>query len=228
VKPFPTPALTWQPGETRLHVYACPDLNVDRELADLIGVAREVMAQFPPQIMVPVDDAWLHATVSMVSMPAASLDAPTRVRLAETLVAAVVGVPAFQLTAGPALCGTGGVVLDLSGDQPGQPWDQLSTLVRRAILEVCGPQALRYNAGAPHISLSYAASHADSGPVQGRLRQAVRARAPFSVNEIRLLDVHQDAEAHLYTWQSLARIPLAGSARDPREAISADTVPDRT
>ncbi|MEV6927056.1 2'-5' RNA ligase family protein [Dactylosporangium sp. NPDC051485] len=210
---FISDARVWR-EPSRFHVYVLPDLHRDQALAGLIGKARTVMAGYPAIAAVP--DAWLHATVQMVTGRAGD-DITTGQR--EALTAAVQhrlgGVAPFTVTAGSALANRSGVVLDLDGDEPDEPWTALSSGVRDAITDVFGPGSTDYDPGPPHITLGYAHGPADSGEVQSALRRTVRpSHAPLHVDAVWVLDVIQDPARSEYRWrQPVARIPLHGSAR---------------
>lgn len=109
MRPFPPPELVWAPGETRLHVYALPDLRTD------------------------------------------------------------------------------------------------------AVGRVCGPRALAYEAGPPHISLSYCRAPIDSGVLQSRLRRTARpSRAPLTVTRVQATRCRPGRRrAHLHLAAG-ARGPLGG------------------
>jgi len=150
----------------------------------------------------------------MLSLPAAHLPDGGVERLAAALRGALADLAPFTLTAGSPLAGTGSVELDLDGDLPGQSWARLSERVGDAIGEVFGPAALQYRPPPPHLTVAYCARATDSGRIQSALRRRVRpSHAPMTVDAVHLLDVHQDAHQHTYTWptQTAIRIPLAGT-----------------
>jgi hypothetical protein len=214
MRPFPPPELVWAPGESYLHVYAVPATNWNIGLAELVSRARAVAAA-TCGALVPVADQWLHATVQMITVPAGRIDGPGREALAAALAVQLAGIPPMDLTVGPPLCGTGGVVLDaiaadgsdIAGDGP---WQALRDRTEHAIRQVIGNEGLNYDPGPPHVSVAYAARHADSGPVQSSLQRIRPGRARWRVDAVELLDVVQDAHAHTYTWRPLARIPFGG------------------
>jgi hypothetical protein len=212
VRPFPPPELTWRPCESFLHVYALPDTARNPALAELAGRVRAVVAACGGAVM-PVPDQWLHATIQMVTVPAAQLPRPLRGALARELAARLAGIPPLDLLAGPPLAGDGGVVLDVTamdgtGNMTDAPWRLLRERVETAIGIAVGAQALRYEPGPPHISIGYAAAEADSGPVQAGLQRIRPGRARWRLDAVELVDVSQDAVAHCYTWRRVARIPL--------------------
>jgi hypothetical protein len=213
MRPFPPLKLAWAPGESYLHVYALPAQR-SIGLLELVSQARTVAAG-TRGALVPVADQWLHATVQMITVPAARIDRPSREALAATLAVQLADVLPIDLTVGPPLCGTGGVVLDTTSaegaDGSGDgPWRALRDRTEEAIRQVIGTQGLTYDPGPPHMSVAYAARHGDSGPVQSRLQLIRPGRARWRVDAVELLDVVQDAHAHTYTWRPLARIPFGG------------------
>lgn len=210
VQRFIQGATVWPSGWTKLHVYVTPRPDRDVGLWRLIALSREVMADYPAVVMVP--DEWLHATVQMVDgRPAADVDADQRAALVDALHHQVAAVPAFDVVVGPAMANRAGVLLDMDGDQPGEPWAVLSGRVRAAIGEVFGESALSYEPGPPHVTLGYAGGGEDSGIVQSRLRRHVRpGRAGMHVDAVILVDVIQDQAANAYRWTQIARVPLGG------------------
>jgi hypothetical protein len=228
MRPFPPPELVWAPGVSYLHVYALPAAHRNIGLAELISQSRAVAAD-TCGALVPVGDQWLHATVQMITVPAAHLDLPCREALTAALSAQLADVPALDLTVGPPLCGTGGVLLDATavqgaGRASDGPWRALRDRTEEAIRQVIGNCGLNYDPGPPHISVAYAARDADSGPVQSSLQRIRPGRARWRVDAVELLDVVQDADAHTYTWRPVARIPFgeclqpAGGGRRARMA----------
>jgi hypothetical protein len=207
---FITAERTWL-EPTRWHVYVLPDLDTDPALQRLIERARGVMEQYP--VLSVVEDAWLHATVQMVTGRAGeAVSAAERAALVTALQEQVGILPAFTVTAGSVLANGAGVVVDLDQDQPGEPWDVLSSAVRDAILTTFGPGSVDYDPGPPHVTLAYATGPEDSGVVQSQLRRTVRPnRAPMTVNAVWLLDVIQDVDRSQYRWlEPIARISLDG------------------
>jgi hypothetical protein len=226
MRPFPTPELTWRPGESFLHVYALPAVGRDAPLGDLISRARAVGAAGGGPLA-PVPDRWLHATVQMITVPAAEISRSMRNRLTTVLAGHLSGLPPLDLIVGPPLCGTGGVILDITaldatGHLTDAPWQQVRGRAETAIRQVLGGQALRYEPGPPHISLAYAAADTDSGPIQASLQRVRPGRAGWRMDALDLVDVTQDAAAHTYTWRPIARIllgdPMKPAGHDPLTA----------
>ncbi|HEV2637264.1 MAG TPA: 2'-5' RNA ligase family protein [Actinocrinis sp.] len=215
MEPFLPPTMVWPPGETRWHCYALPDRIRDPALADLIDRTRAAALAAAADALAPVEDQWAHATVHMISRPAAEL-APGAVQaLASTLTRSLAGLPAFRLPAGSASAGTGSVLLGLNEDVPGRPWNTLSGLVDQAIGAHFGPRAQQYRPPPPHLSMAYCAKPTDTAAIESSLQTVRAAQQPtkawMTINEVYLVDVHQDAIAHTYTWnkETAIRIPLA-------------------
>jgi hypothetical protein len=198
----------WPVGESRLHVYVLPEPDLDVDLAALLQRCRRVLEQF--DFLVPVAEQWLHTTVQMVTgRPAVAIDEQARQQLTDELTRELTAVRPFVLRAGGPSAGRSGVVLDLDGDQPGDPFLDLYQRVRHAISTVLGPGSIEYGTLPAHLTLAYAGGPGDSGLVQSALRRQVRpATAPMSVRAVHLLDVVQDATTNEYQWTSLASIPL--------------------
>lgn len=208
MRPFPPPNEVWPTEETRLHVYVMPNRAANADLLDLVDQARSVCAQFADS-NVFVDEQWLHATVRQIVRDARGVGEHQRYLLTGELTQSVSGLAPFMLAVSGLSAGSGGVLLDLDGHGPGQPWHELSGRVAQAIARVCGPGSVTYDPGPPHISLTYCRREIDSGRVESALRQHMRlVRASFVVREVHLVDVIQDVGAHTYTWRNIARIPL--------------------
>jgi hypothetical protein len=210
VDQFVTAERIW-PEATRWHVYVLPDLDTDAALRRLVEQSRTVIGQHAALSVVP--DAWLHATVQMVTGRAgADVTEMQQAALVAGLHEHVGILAPFTATGGSVQANRSGVVVDLDLDLPGEPFAVLGERVRAAIRGVFGDEGLRYDPGTPHITLAYATGHEDSGIVQSRLRRTVRpSRAPLTIDAVWLLDVIQDADRSQYRWHPpIARIPLRG------------------
>jgi hypothetical protein len=207
---FPSPALVWPHGQTRWRVCVLPDRQRDLELFDLIDKARKVFSGFPGTL-VEVPDAHLNAPVYPVPGSAQDPNVGLLTSLLTTELGARLGaMPSFTLLAGPASAETESVLLDLDGDQVGDPWDELSGRVGDAVGRMFGDEAPGLTVPPPHLTLAYGAQPCDSGLIQARLRtQARPALAPFTVDAVHLVVVTQHPDAHTYTLAANPiRIPL--------------------
>ena len=212
--PFPPPAKVW-PNDaatggpsTKWHVYALPNLERDTELAQLIATAQAVTEKASPGCVVPVEPAWLHTTVHMIDRPAASLTGREVSEFALSLAHEFARIPPFTLTARTPIATMGGLLLDLDGDRPGEPWQRVSDVVGETIVAHYGPHARRDGKIPPHMSLGYAALQIDSGIVQSALHHARLYPAAFTIDELHILEVHQHATEHRYTWNTTTAIPI--------------------
>lgn len=215
MEPFPTPELVWAPAETRWHVYVLPR-EEDTDLAQLIEHTEQVAVEVADDALVPVG-AFAHATVHMISQPAAELANGSVDAFAQDLRAVLADHRPFSATAGGPRAAGGSVLLDMDGDQQGGPWAELTADVGEAIKGRFGPEALRYEVPPPHISVAYCAASTDSGRLQSALEQRVRpSHASMKVEEVWLIEVRQDARAHTYTWSehTAVRIPLGRGHRE--------------
>ena len=204
MRPFFAGSRLWPTGTRRLHVYALPDPSADAHLADLMIRSASVLAEHPT--VAPVAPQWLHVTVQRVD---SDVTTDQTQDLVTALQAGLTDIPAFALTAGPPLATTNSVLLDLDGDQPGEPWAMLTAAVRAAIASVLGPQAITAIPDPPHLTLAYGTGDTESGILQDHLRHRVRpARARLSVREVWLLDVVQDPARAEYRWTAGHRFPL--------------------
>lgn len=213
MKPFPTPEQVWGPGQARWHVYVLPRAQ-DEQLAELLRRSTQVSLEVADGVLVPTGE-YAHATVQMISIPAAEVPQAELDLFADDLRAALSELEPFTVDVGSALATTGAVLLDMDQDLPGQPWDALNTSVKEAIRARFGEQALKYLTPPPHITVAYCAKPTDSGVLGSQLRRRVRpSRAPMTVDAVWLLDVHQNVEARTYTWswESAVRVPLGSTA----------------
>jgi hypothetical protein len=215
MEPFPPPHMVWAPGETRWHCYALPDYVRDASLAELIRRSRAAALEVAGDDLASVEDEWVHATVSMISVPAAELESGAVEALARGLGRVLAEVPAFRLPARRPWAADSSVLMGLAEEEvPGQPWNVLSGLVEQAIGEQFGSRAMQYVPPPPHVTLAYCAKPTESAAIEAALRKvnqtAQTQRAHMSVGEICLVDVRQDAVAHTYTWnkETVIRIPL--------------------
>ncbi len=113
------------------------------------------------------------------------------------------------MTAGSPLTGATAVMLDLTGDSPGEPLHRLHQRVRAAAVDLLGTQALGKSPLPAHLTIAYAVGSGDAGPVAGTLRRIRPPHAHLTVDRILLVDVVQDAARHEYRWTTVADIPLA-------------------
>ena len=207
---FPPRGLEWPAGETRWRVCVLPDRDRDLELFDLIDKARKVFSGFPGALA-KVPDAHLNAPVYPVPGSARDANLSSLTALLATELGARLGaMPVFTLLAGPASAETELVLLDLDGDQVGDPWDELTGRVGDAVGRMFGDEAPGLTLPPPHLTLAYGAQPCDSGLIQARLRtQARPALAPLTVDAVHLVVVTQHPDAHTYTLgANPIRIPL--------------------
>jgi hypothetical protein len=193
----------WPDGVAVLYVFAVPDLTRDTELAALVHGSQAVVKDLP---ITPALDEWLHVTIDQVTGAVGrSITQAERDNLAVALREELARVEPLTLTAGSMLSYASGVICDLSPD------DGLSDLhhrVRSVINAVCQPEACRYEWGVQHMAIGYAYGKADSDQVQRLLRRVRPSHAPLHIDEVHLVDVAADHQAHQITWKHLARIPL--------------------
>jgi hypothetical protein len=212
--PFPSPDLLWPVRETRWRVCVLPDRQRDLELFDLIDKARKVFSGFSGTL-VEVPDAHLNAPVYPVPGSAQDANVGLLTTLLATELSARLGaMPSFTVLAGPASAETESVLLDLDGDQVGDPWDELSGRVGDAVGRIFGEEMPGLTIPPPHLTLAYGAQSCDSGLIQARLRtQARPTLAPLTVDAVHLVVVTQHPDAHTYTLDTnLIRIPLRARA----------------
>lgn len=213
MEPFPPPALVWPGGQTRWRVCVLPDRHRDREMFDMIDKARKVFISFPGALA-EVPDSHLHAPAYPVPVTAPEVNQDVLAALATELGARLGAMTPFTLAAGSVGAETGSVLLDLDGDQVGEPWDELSGRIGDAVGRMFGDDAPGMALALPHLTLAYGAQTCDSGLIQERLRAQVRpARAPLTVDAVHLVSVTQQVDDHNYTLGPLPiRIPLRDRA----------------
>lgn len=209
MEPFPTPDSVWPAGQPRWRICVLPDAARDSALYSLIDQARKILAEDP---LAEVADADLHVALCPVPMLEQGPDEQLTRELSIELATRLAMLSPFVLTAGPASTETGSVLLDLDGDQLGEPWDELCGRVIDALARVFGEDTLGPTATPAHLTIGYGAGHCDSGALQHRLRTGLRpGRAPLIVDAIHLVEVCQDAPGHRYVLGRTAlRVPLRG------------------
>ncbi|GAB3653371.1 2'-5' RNA ligase family protein [Glycomyces tarimensis] len=205
----PTPATPrsgqrWPEGWTKLHVYLT-DLDEVKPVADSY---RPVIEEVPGEVAVP--HQWLHATVASIECDAADIAAGTRHRLVERLRERVGEQEPFDITVGPALAATGAIMLDTS---PDAEFQQLVHTCVDVINEIVDGGHGRPCGGPGHVSLSYRpdslGADTQRGAIQNHLRDVRPGRAEITVTGVDLVRVIQAEDASTYTWETVARIPLA-------------------
>lgn len=223
MRPFPTPEKVWPPvvGEDgsaepqrRWEVYVRPDPD-DKRLMAFIRQCRQIGTQVGGDALVPVSDAFLHATVLQVSVPSIEVGEARRVSLIEQLHAEAAGLQPFAVTVGGPSAGESSVMLNLDQDLPGEPWAELSERVTAVVRRVVGDSALAAVPPPPHLTCAYGARQVDSGPIQSALRRRLRPQFVTTViDSVWLLEVRQDAAAHTYTWDeaTAVQIPLGADS----------------
>lgn len=193
----------WPDGWTKLHVYLT-DLEEVKTLADSY---RPVIDEAAGDV--PVAHEWLHATIASVECDAATIPQATRARLVERLRERAGEQQAFDLTVGPALASMSAIMLDTF---PDRAFQRLVASCVEVIDEVVDGKVGRPCGGPGHISLSYrpdAAGVDDGrGHVQNHLRDIRPGRVEISVTGVELVRVSQSEDASVYTWDTIARIPL--------------------
>ncbi|WP_229070408.1 2'-5' RNA ligase family protein [Actinoplanes sp. DH11] len=195
----------WPAGETLLHVYAIPDLDRDQELAELAAGCRSALAGHP---LTFVQDRWLHITIMQIAdRYGAQVPPAERAHLAAALTRRLATVPPFTLTVGSCLAQTSVVMFDV---HPDDEIGRLGAAVHEAVGAVRGPEALRYHAGIPHMTIGYANGEADNADIQRDLRRVRPSHAPMTIDRVHLVDVAVDATAKTVTWSPIAEIPLGG------------------
>ncbi|WP_188302200.1 2'-5' RNA ligase family protein [Streptomyces sp. CBMA123] len=200
----------WPDGARVLHVYAVPNLQVDHQLARLVGECRKAMLPFP---ITPIGDGTLHCTLEMVADTTADkITAEERGALLGALRKHLADAGPLEITAGSPVANRVGAFLDLS---PDDGLLDLRERVRAAIREVRGPGALLHDGGRPHISLGYSWATASSDELQTALRRISPSHAPVHVSGVQLLDVQfrqhsrpNGQTAWELSWELVAELPL--------------------
>lgn len=215
---FDTPPAEWASPRGKLHVYAVPPAPVQELAAEYHAAMRRhprLVSIQPPQ--------WLHMTVQLIDVHQADVEPCVLDKLAAVLRTELAGVPVFHLTMGPAVIGVHGITL-----RTPPPADEFTALVqhtRTAITDVLGDAAVAPGGANqnPHASLGYGVAAGDSDPLIRDLNDLWRAPVTFAVDEVQLVAVDQDATAGIYTWTTLATIPLGtATAQIIDQRIAAD------
>jgi len=200
--------LPWEDGTHVLHVYACPDLTRDHDLAALVTACHQAMKPYP----ITIDDpAVLHITLEMVADTTADQISPTeRQTLTTALHEHLADVAPIEALLGSPVANKAGVLLD-SGPDPAI--NALRDRVRQALVSVRGPGTLQHDGGRAHMTLGYAWGNADSDPLQSALRRISPSHATMTIDRVHLLDVcfrqrHDDTAGWAISWNQIAEIPL--------------------
>jgi len=191
----------WPQGWTKLRVYFTPRPAEIQLLADAY---RPVLAQC--DFVAPIRTEQLHEAVAVLQdRPASAVTAQEFTRLESLLRQRLADLPAFTVTAGGALAGRHGVMLDLT---PDAAFTELQRRARSAVVDVFGAEAAAYEGGRPHIALAYGRGPGDSGALQGRLRNATDLRARLTVDAVRIVEAVQDPPRDEIRWEERAFVPL--------------------
>ncbi|MFF3337819.1 2'-5' RNA ligase family protein [Streptomyces flavidovirens] len=206
----------WPDGASVLHVYALPDLRVDRDLGVLVEECRTAMKPFP---ILPLSDDLLHITVEMVSdVTSDHITATERAELVTGLRKSLAGVPSFQVLAGSPVANKAGAYLDC---WPDEDLHALHSAVRTALRTARGTDAVQYGNGRPHCSLGYSYADAESDLLQSAFRKISPSHASYTVRSVDLVDVTftrttpstaRSDTAWEFSFTSVATIPLADAA----------------
>lgn len=212
MKRWISPDRTWPAGVASWQVYVLPDFEVDDELEELLDAYAEVVRDPSWACLSPAALADLHVTVQPLAGWAHDRADADIAAVREALTARLAGLAPIPATAGPALAGSSGVLLDLvdARDRWGCSLEGLWRQVQAGITEALGAQALGRSGWPPHLTLAYASAERDSGEVQSALRRIRPGRAPWDIRAVHLCRVHQDADHDRYTWDQQLTIPLGG------------------
>jgi 2'-5' RNA ligase len=217
VKPFTLPSW-WTPGTSWLQVHALPDPHRDTGLARLAQQAGHAVADAP---IAPVEPAWLHVTVQILTgRPAQHIDPAQRHQLVAALAARLATTAPFTLTVQHVRAGEHGIRAELGGAGFGL----LVQRVRTALVEVAGPGAADYYTGRPHLALGYATGTADNAAIGEQLAQHCPTPAGLSmqVDAIHLLDVTHTGTS--FEWTAAAP-PISLPARTDTTPTTQHTAP---
>ncbi|MFB6724849.1 2'-5' RNA ligase family protein [Kribbella sp. NPDC056345] len=192
----------------KLHVYVVAPEQVRQYVDDYHAMMRRHTGLISVQ-----PREFLHVTVQLLEAHADDVSAADIAALGAALRAELENLPTFELTLGPPVIGVHSLGLRSSGIVPA--FTELVRHTRAAAEKILGPQAL-HDGGAlqrPHASLGYGLADGDSDPLIGELNALNFDRDPvrFTVDQVELLAVDQDATAGVYTWSKLNEIELAPS-----------------
>lgn len=195
-------------GARALHIYAVPDLTVDKDLAALVEQCRTAMRGHP---ILPAVDRYLHLTLDVVAARYSdTVSAAERAVLVETLEAALADVGAFTLQLGSPLAGRAGGLLDVS---PDCEVDALHRAIRAAVQQAV-PSDYVYPVPPVHCSLGYSYAVGSSDQLQSAFRRIRPSHAPMTVDSVQLVDVRfrqVPVDEHLawdLSWDHVATIAL--------------------
>ncbi|WP_415972640.1 2'-5' RNA ligase family protein [Rhodococcus sp. 077-4] len=202
---FDLPMTAWPHERNALHVYALPriDGSVLTPIQDAIRATGVCSVQ-------PTE--FLHATVTRIPAFLDTVRADTVRALRELLDEASAALAPFTVDM------TGPYVSEYSVGYEGsrsQQWDSLVRSVRACAATALGDAAMPPEPHAPHISLGYGTADSDSEPLIAELagldaRDDRRRTVRMNISEVRLLAVHQDSTAGIYTWDTISTHQLGG------------------
>lgn len=207
-----TPSFQGRPwnGDRVLHVYALPDQDTDAALLALADACHAAMAPYPIRAL---GNDQLHLTVEMITDATAdAIGESEREVLVEALREKLAAAEPVHTEIGHPYSNRAGVLFDV---WPDQDLLNVRALVRDAVREVRGDDAVLHDGGRPHMALGYSWDTADSDPLNSTLRAITPRRVPVTISRLYLLDVtftqQPLADGHSscdISWTPIAALPL--------------------
>lgn len=200
------PGAIWD-RQQRLHVYALPTDDLRQVVEQYHAAIADIAAEHglglqPPQ--------WLHLTVQMFHTTLADIPPQRLDELVDKLTAATTPLPRMQLRIGVPQVGAHSVELAVEPTADDQ-WSRTVHAVRDAADAVLGSDALP-DLGSnrvPHTSIGYGIGNGDSGELMSALKRIRLPPVAVDIDELHLVAVHQHPDRGCYTWDYLAKLPLA-------------------
>jgi 2'-5' RNA ligase len=205
----------WPAGREDYHWHVLPDTGLLGE-----RVARPYRELTHQEGLAPVRAPWLHVTVAHFA-PVTEISDGELAAITGLVRDRCAGIAPFAVTAGRAEAWGGGIVCPL---RPGALLRELWQVTTDAAAAVTGNRfpvlpPVYY----PHLTLAYATSHVDHGPVRAWLSDAEVAEVALPVTALVL--VAQQHDGCEITWRVTDGIPLAvgtsggGGLREGREHL---------
>jgi hypothetical protein len=189
----------WQPG-SRLYTFHFTFASLP-PVQKLAADARTRLAAF--SWLDPVPGQWLHCTTQGIGF-AGDVTETDLFAIAAAAHARLAAVPAATVTITAPHAASEGALCDVI---PDGSLDQARDAARAAIADVWGtsriPEAARWS---PHVSVAYANADGPAASVDAALAGIEGATVTLAVLDLILLG----RDRHVYEWETIDSIPLAG------------------
>ena len=149
-----------------------------------------------------IPDQWLHLTMQGLGF-AEDVSDKTAYEVGTAAGMRLQGVPAFDLTVGPAVLDPEAILLNV---QPDGPVRAVRDAIRSAIGEVLGEVPEKADGFTPHVSVAYSAGDGPAAPIAAALAGLEVQPATARITSAQLIVLHRDNQ--MYEWETFAQAPL--------------------